>query len=108
MDDFRTGRRPKWRIIVYALIVWAIIFFSSYSQLAEMHQYKYLFWIFIPLPGLFIIYFGFIHEKLKNNKTAKAWMTKHGLLLRWIVFMLLVLNGLWKLHDMTHQNVGAR
>lgn len=100
--DFNTGRPPKWRIIVYALIVWAIIFFSSYSQLAEMHQYKYLFWIFIPLPGLFIIYFGFIHEKLKNNKTAKALMTKYWPLWSLIVFLLLILNGLWKLFDILH------
>lgn len=102
MSDFSTGKPPKRRVILYGLVVWAIIFLSAYPQLGEMHQYKYLFWIFIPIPGLFIIYFGFVHEKLKTNKTTAAWMAKYGPVFGLIVFMLLILSGLLKFLEIIH------
>jgi Kef-type K+ transport system membrane component KefB len=99
-NEFNTGRPPMWRIIVYALIAMAIPFYFFYPRLGELHQYKFVFWIILPLTGVFIISLGIIPWMLKNNKAASAWMSKHRSLLVWIIFVLLIFYWLWQLHDM--------
>lgn len=97
-EEFRTGRPPTWRVMLYALIAMAIPLYFFYPHLNELQPgLKFLFWIIIFAIGAFVVFFGIILPwMVKRNK---SWIIEHrGLVLR-VLYVALTLNALLKLWD---------
>ena len=97
-EQFRTGRPPTWRIILYALIFMAIPLYFSYPHLKELQpQLKLLFWAVILLGPAFVIFIGIVMPWLA--KKNKAWLTARQSLMLRLLYVVLIISALLKLWD---------
>jgi hypothetical protein len=101
-EEFRTGRPPIWRIVLYCLIAVAIPLYFSYPKLNELQpKIKILLVAVILILPAFIIFIGVILPAIvKKNKT---WLAEHKTLLLRLLYVVVILSALLKLWEIFHK-----
>jgi len=76
MSEFRTGRPPTWRVMIYVFIAMAIPVYFTYPRLHTLSPtLKVVFWIYIFGVGLMPIYFGVFLPWVAKRK--RTWIVEH-------------------------------
>jgi hypothetical protein len=101
-EEFRTGRPPAWRIVLYCLIVIAIPLYFSYPKLKELQpQIKILLAATILILPVFIVFIGVILPAIVKKK--KAWLMEHKTLILRLLYVVVILSALLKLWNIFHK-----
>jgi hypothetical protein len=101
-EEFRTGRPPTWRIVLYCLIAVAIPLYFTHPDLNKLQpQIKILLVAAILILPTFIIFLGVILPAIVKKK--KAWLTEHRTLMLRLLYVLVTLSALLKLWDIFHK-----
>jgi hypothetical protein len=101
-EEFRTGRPPTWRIVLYCLIAVAIPLYFFYPKLNELQpQIKPLLVAAILILPAFIILIGVILPAFVKKK--KSWLTEHKQLIICVCYIALAISILLKLWDIFHK-----
>jgi len=71
-NEFRTGRPPIWRVVIYALIAMAIPIYFFYPRLGELTPpLRVLFWFLVVfVGGGMVVYFASIPSIVAMMKTG--------------------------------------
>lgn len=89
-EEFRTGRPPTWRIVIYALIATAIPIYFTYPDLGRLTMpVKLLLGLVLLLPGGMVVFMGIIMPAVRDKN--KTWIAEHrGLLIKLLGFLVLL------------------
>jgi hypothetical protein len=71
-NEFRTGRPPIWRVVIYALVAMAIPIYFFYPRLGELSpQLRVLFWFTVVfLGGGMVVYFALLPSIVRMIKSG--------------------------------------
>lgn len=101
-EEFRTGKPPIWRIVLYCLIAVAIPIYFTYPDLQKLQpQIKILAGFSLLILPAFIILIGVVLPKIIKEK--RNWITKHRKLILVVFCVTLALQIFLKLWDIFHK-----
>jgi hypothetical protein len=100
-EEFRTGRPPTWRIVLYCLIAVAIPIYFTYPDFNKLQpQIKILLLGAILILPAFIFLIGVILPAIAKKK--KSWLTEYKKLILYIFYIALAISISLKLWDIFH------
>ncbi len=101
-EEFRTGRPPAWRIMLYCLIAVAIPVYFTCPDLQKLQpQTKILLGVTILILPAFIVFLGIVLPAIAKKK--KVWLTEHKKLTLYVIYIALAVSISLKLWDIFHK-----